>query len=242
MAQSPTTAKRGRPPLLTKKQAVHAASSILAELPLEAFTMANVAERLSVAPMTLYGYFPSRDALLQAVAEEVFSTIDVSTVRQIRDWRERVRLWCYLIYKQLSSQPHLSRLICEPTQLLPAWQEIATPMIEALRDAHLTGEQPLHFAQWLSRNVVAAALFESFLSPAVEFRDALHRQDPALISAAANQAHGYVLGLGDPLDADALIEISIDSWVRTIERAADARGDETHARELRHVNQTHPNN
>ena len=65
------------------------AAALIAEGGLKKFSMRGLARRLSVDPMALYHYFPSRDALLAATAGHVFDQLSVSFTEQQR-WDARL--------------------------------------------------------------------------------------------------------------------------------------------------------
>lgn len=71
-------ARRGRPPVLDADRALDAALQVLEAEGLGAVTFRRLGRELGVSHMTLYGYFDSKDALLEAlVARTVrFDAID----------------------------------------------------------------------------------------------------------------------------------------------------------------------
>lgn len=218
MSRGTVARKRGRPPLLTREQILAASIELLQESPLDLFTMQSVSRKLNVAPMTLYGYFPSRDSLLQSVAEDVFRRLDVTSVRQIRDWRERVRLWCHIVHTQLILIPELVRLINQPSQLNSTWLEAAAPLCEALLDARFTEERALVYTRWISRNLIGLSLFEGYLDSAVhavpqDHMGVLHTKltpdTYELYSRVGPHAYG--------MDNRQLFSLSVESWIATLE-------------------------
>lgn len=56
---------------------------------LPALSMRAVAERLSVTPMTLYGYFPDKDALLDALVDHLLTRSPLPSSEG--DWADRLR-------------------------------------------------------------------------------------------------------------------------------------------------------
>lgn len=63
-----TARKRGRPPKLSAEQILDAAEA----LPLREVSMRTVAQRLGAPPSSLYHHFPTRDALVMALAGRMF--------------------------------------------------------------------------------------------------------------------------------------------------------------------------
>lgn len=219
MSRVTTARKRGRPPLLTREQVLAASVELLQEAPLDAFTMQSVAKKLNVAPMTLYGYFPSRDALLQSVAEDVFGRLNVTSVRQVRDWRERVRLWCHIVHTQLIEIPELVRLINQPSQLNSTWLEASAPLCEAMLDARFSDERALFFTRWISRNLIGLSLFEGYMDAAVhqtprEHQGLLH----AKLSPETYELYARVGPHAFGMDTRQLFKLSVESWITTLEQ------------------------
>jgi TetR/AcrR family tetracycline transcriptional repressor len=83
---------RGRPPRLSRDQIIEAAVELLKREPGATLTIKRVAEAVGSAPMALYRYFPDRDALLQAMADQVMAGIQPSTPAG-DTWQEQVRVW-----------------------------------------------------------------------------------------------------------------------------------------------------
>jgi len=73
---------RGRPGHLTRETIVREALRI----PAEEFSLGRLAESLGVSPQSLYHYFPSKESIASAMAEEVNRTVPVTS----RDlpWRD----------------------------------------------------------------------------------------------------------------------------------------------------------
>ncbi|MCO5995803.1 TetR/AcrR family transcriptional regulator C-terminal domain-containing protein [Actinoallomurus rhizosphaericola] len=73
MAEHTAARPRGRPPRADREQVVHTALRLLGEVGLDALTMRRLADALGVQAGTLYGYFPTKRALLTAMAEAMMS-------------------------------------------------------------------------------------------------------------------------------------------------------------------------
>lgn len=79
--------RQRRPPVaigLDRETILAAAEALLEEVGLSAFTMRGLAARLGCTDMTLYHYYPSRDALLDALLERLLS--EVSLDEEEPDW------------------------------------------------------------------------------------------------------------------------------------------------------------
>src|SRR5690349_8000996 len=56
---------------------------------LQVLSMRKLAQRLDLTPMALYGYFPDKNALLDAVVEQLLSEPELP--EEEPDWRETLR-------------------------------------------------------------------------------------------------------------------------------------------------------
>jgi AcrR family transcriptional regulator len=75
---------------LTDAAIVHAAREILAEAGVEGLTMRRLSARLGVALGATYHYFPTRDALLGRVVQDLYSEVDLPAAES-GDWAQRVK-------------------------------------------------------------------------------------------------------------------------------------------------------
>jgi len=82
----------GRPPrstpALQPAQVLATAAALIAAEGLGRFSVRGLARTLSVDPMALYHYFPSRSALLAATADHIFAGLDTPTGSQ--SWQEQL--------------------------------------------------------------------------------------------------------------------------------------------------------
>jgi TetR/AcrR family transcriptional regulator, tetracycline repressor protein len=75
---------------------------------LAAFSMRRLAADLGVAPMTLYGYFADREALLDAVLDYGAGALVVAPSKG--PWRSRLRELLALLHRQLVAHPFVVEL------------------------------------------------------------------------------------------------------------------------------------
>jgi AcrR family transcriptional regulator len=83
--------RRGPRPRLDVDTVVDAAIALAGEQGLEAVTMRALAARLRVSAMTLYGYVPGKDELVDLMLDALFSRMRRSPWRAGSGWRERAR-------------------------------------------------------------------------------------------------------------------------------------------------------
>ncbi|HIG69185.1 MAG TPA: TetR/AcrR family transcriptional regulator [Myxococcales bacterium] len=102
MASPIAERQRGRPATITREMILEAA----ADLAMAKFSVRAIADELGVSPQSIYHYFPSKNALLGAIAEE--SVTNMPTV-DTHDWRSyfRTSLLGYRSWLLSSASPAL---------------------------------------------------------------------------------------------------------------------------------------
>ena len=103
-AAAPEAARRrGRPRSLTRGEVARAALELVDDEGLAALSMQRLASSLGVGTMTLYGYFRSKEELLDAIVDE--AVLDARIPRLKGSWRERLRQLVVGAYGMLSTHP-----------------------------------------------------------------------------------------------------------------------------------------
>lgn len=86
--------RMGRPPKTSREEILDAA--MRADAP--DLQLTRLAQDLKISVKTVYYYFPTRRALLDALTEKIVAGMDLPDVETAGDWREalqRVARWCY---------------------------------------------------------------------------------------------------------------------------------------------------
>lgn len=146
-----TKRKRGT---LSKQQVVAAAFSIVdAEGP-EACSMRALGSKLGVTAMAVYGYVPSREALLNEVAARFLEGVDTRALRG-EPWEETLLRTMRALRHACVRRPHFARLLNDP-----CISEGLEPYMMRLRAIYLGQGMPEEIAvQMLS---IADAFFAGF--------------------------------------------------------------------------------
>jgi AcrR family transcriptional regulator len=87
---------------------VSAAAELLSEQGTAALTMRRVAERLGVGTMTLYGYFPDKDTLLDAIIDATGAELVLPAPTGA--WKPDLRQLMIALHEQLIEHPFLVEL------------------------------------------------------------------------------------------------------------------------------------
>jgi AcrR family transcriptional regulator len=110
--RSSVGARRGPPPSLELDQILLAALRLLDRKGASAFSMRLLAAELGASTMTLYNYFPTKAALLDAVVDSVLEQI-VSPSPDVDPWDEELRKYATRAWKVQAPHPWLSSLLVE---------------------------------------------------------------------------------------------------------------------------------
>ncbi len=140
--------RRGRPPRLSTDMVVQAALTLLNTAPSAEFTMTQVAQAVGTTTMALYRYFPSREALLEAVSRHVFGQFTIPEPAPSEAWQDTLFAWQWALKAHFERYPALTRLMAWNGRVSGAWMRVQMPVIEALHDAGFRGHRLAHAVNW----------------------------------------------------------------------------------------------
>ena len=123
-----------QPPSLTRERILQVAIKRADARGLEQVTMLKLAGELSVTPMALYWHFANRDALLDAMAEEVASDVAYQD-RPGVGWQGRLRAVLTAILGVLRDHPWLGPLARHRIVPAPNFLGVLEVLLESLRAA-----------------------------------------------------------------------------------------------------------
>lgn len=103
--------RRGRrAEIVNRETLVCAALEIANSQGLEVLTIRRLAAKVNLPPMTLYGYFENKDALLDAMADHVLGGLDISTI-STNDPSEAVYQLGVAFFDTMHDQPGVAQLL-----------------------------------------------------------------------------------------------------------------------------------
>ncbi|HET8559071.1 MAG TPA: helix-turn-helix domain-containing protein [Marmoricola sp.] len=102
-------------PLLNQEMIRDAALALIDEAGLDALSMRALADRLGVRAQSLYGHFPNKDALLDAVANLITEEVDTSGFSS-GDWRTGLLVWGRSYRSALAAHPRAAAVIAAGTR------------------------------------------------------------------------------------------------------------------------------
>jgi AcrR family transcriptional regulator len=131
--------RRGRPNRYSREQIARAALDLVDADGMEALTMQRLAERLGAGTMTLYGYFRSRDELLDAIVDAAVEGVDLP--RSTGTWREQLRETVLAVGRALTEHPAVVEIRVRRPILRPDALQFAERVIGLLREAGFDAEE-----------------------------------------------------------------------------------------------------
>jgi TetR/AcrR family transcriptional regulator, tetracycline repressor protein len=152
--------RRGRRPLLESERVIDAALAILDADGLGAVSFRRLSADLGVSHMTLYGYFESKDALLDAL---VARTIDVPAARRATSapWEEALLGSMQDIHDALVSRPGIAELLVS-RELTGDWvAQVREQLLDVLRDAGYDQRQATDGISVLFNYLLGAVMIET---------------------------------------------------------------------------------
>jgi TetR/AcrR family transcriptional regulator, tetracycline repressor protein len=103
-------------PKLSKAAVVERALALGDAVGLEALTIRRLAQDLGVTPMALYWHFRSKEELLAALGDRVWTEIDIS-VDPVADWSAQLRVLLESLVQMLRAHPCASQLLLSGEKL-----------------------------------------------------------------------------------------------------------------------------
>jgi AcrR family transcriptional regulator len=145
---SAAAGRRGRKPGLSRDQIARVALEMIDREGLERFTMQRVAERVGVGTMTLYGYFGSKDELLQAVVDAAVERPQSKGLGRPSEprptealWQDQLRAVVTTAYRTLSRHPALVEIRFRQPILRPDALRFGERIVGILRQAGFDAAQ-----------------------------------------------------------------------------------------------------
>jgi AcrR family transcriptional regulator len=109
-ATSSAPGKRGKPPNLTEKEIVDAALEVIRSEGLDALSMRRLSRELGRSAMAPYWYVADKQQLLDLVAREVLSEVDLPAPES-GTWEDRLRAVVEAIDARLRQHPGIAEIL-----------------------------------------------------------------------------------------------------------------------------------
>src|SRR5260370_34115092 len=132
---------------LTRERILQTGLQLIDEQGLDAFTMRNLAQELGVDPMSIYRHFENKDALLDGVADILWSEVKLPESRV--GWEALLRSFATSLRALAHVHPHAYALLCKNQSLSLALLRLCDVALEQLQQAS--------FAQTLAMEILCTA-------------------------------------------------------------------------------------
>jgi AcrR family transcriptional regulator len=157
---------RPRQALLTRERIVATAAALIDAEGLDALSTRRLAAELGVRGPSLYNHFANKDEILDAVADEIISQVDVSFFAT-HDWRQALRLWAHSYRAALAAHPNIVPYLARGPGRRPAALRMADTVYGALVEAGWPPSRATHIGA-LMRYLVTGSALGSFAKGFVE--------------------------------------------------------------------------
>ena len=149
---------------LTRERILHTGLQMIDQQGLEAFTMRKLAKALGVDPMSMYRHFENKDALLDGVADVLWS--EVKLPESMVGWEALLRSFATSLRALAHVHPHAYALLCKNQSLPLALLRLCDVALEQLQRAGFEQKRALEILCTVSSYAMGYAMVElSALSP-----------------------------------------------------------------------------
>lgn len=166
---------RPRKPLLSTDRIVGAARALVDSEGLAAVSTRRLAAELGVSGPSLYNHFPTKDQILEAVADSVSAQVDLSMFEDGRDWRTALHDWAVSYRAALRDHPNIVPVLARGPGRRPAGLRLADAVFGAMVEAGWPPSQATSIGALMRYFIMGSAL-DSF---AGGFVDDAAAYDPA---------------------------------------------------------------
>jgi len=219
MSGATASARRGRPPRLSRDAILVGALRLLERTPHEPLTVTRIAAAVDAVPGALYRHFRNLDELLDAVLACVLAGTEQMPERTA--WTDQVRDWMTSIRRQLLRYPAVLTLIGRRGRTSPAWLDTVAALIPPLERAGLDGVRLARAHLWLTETTVALAMEEAAMSLSDQLRGA-----HAALAEMTPERRARLAPLLDSLgalDADTMFAFATDRTIAALVALAEGR-------------------
>jgi len=132
LPESAVRRRAGRPSRLSRELVLAAALELLGDEGTDHFSIAKLGKRLNATAMSIYTYFPSRDALLEAVAENIFARFEPPPVMD--RWQDYILEWLRSITLLFDRFPVALQVLAWDGHISVSWLRAWLPVMRVLQE------------------------------------------------------------------------------------------------------------
>jgi AcrR family transcriptional regulator len=125
---------RPRQPILSRQRIIEVATSIVDSGGLDALSTRRLAAELGVSAPSLYNHFPTKEAILDGIADAIVAQVDL-TVLDGEDWARSLVAWARGYRRALAAHPNAVPFLARGPALRPAALALADAVYGMLTEA-----------------------------------------------------------------------------------------------------------
>jgi AcrR family transcriptional regulator len=122
-----------------------------------ALTIGRLARELGVGPMTIYGYAPSKDAIVAMLPDLLLE--NVPPVDMSKSWQDALEEVFVCIYRSFLDHRHVTQAIAESPVFGPAQAKIIESVLVRLDDAGFSDRDAFELQRTLATYTLGFAMF-----------------------------------------------------------------------------------
>ena len=224
---------RPRKPLLSRERIRDTALELIDAHGLEDLSMRRLASQLGVQAASLYGHYPTKDALLDAIADKIMESVDVTGFASA-DWRSGLLTWARSYRAALAAHPNTVPIVASG----PVHRDLSLRRADAVHGALVGAGWPPRHATMIGASVkylVVGAAATSFARGFVDDIQVYLDRYPNLVQAHRLREHAEQIdGESFEFALTALVSglaLGYDAVaVGRVQEASPARGSTTSGR------------
>lgn len=205
----------GRPARLSREMILEKSMELLVEHSVEGFTLARVADALDTVSMALYNYFPSREALLNAVADHICKQFRMPKAKAGQAWQDTLRAWLWAVKKHAEKNPVIFKVMGVDGRTSAGWLSITHTVGKTLHEQGLR-DRELAAAVWLFCSQAIGLLLSEYGQGS--FRSSLSLSQ---LEQLGPEQQAFFLELRSyhvPLTTEELLEEGFNDLIANLER------------------------
>ena len=208
-------ASPGRPARLSREMILEKSVELLAAHSVEGFTLARVADALDTVSMALYNYFPSREALLAAVADHLCKRFRMPKARPGQSWQDTLRAWLWAVKKHAEKNPLIFKVMGVDGRSSAGWLSITYTVGRTLHEQGLRGRE-LAATVWLFCSQAVGLLLSE--SGQGSFRNSLSLTKLEQLPPEQQEFFLRLRNYQVPLTQEELLDEGFDDLIAGLER------------------------
>lgn len=195
---------KGRPRVTSQEKIIEAGMAIAAANPTAILSVVAIAKKLEIAPMAIYNYFPSRDALMQKLSARLLEKMAIDVGRAANPF-ETIEVWARAARTHFLQFPELLQILdYENGYTSSAWLAKSEALFRAMEMMGFAGEELVKSIRWLWNVVMSAIAVEiqdslspSSISDRIDHETNNYVKDTASMMQEISQSYGFYERLFD---------------------------------------------